>query len=201
MFEIVGHLVRRIKKGIAVQNISTRNMQRNPNVYISPNVKIDIHNLYLKNNCYLKIMEGSIIEARIVFEREGAKIQIGSNTFIGSSNLISADSITIGNNVLMAWGCYVVDHNSHSLIFKERSNDVRNWYKGEKDWTTVLKKPVVIKDKAWIGFNSIILKGVTIGEGSIIGAGSVVTKDIPDWSVATGNPAIVLKSIPENERA
>jgi len=57
-----------------------------------------------------------------------------------------------------------------------------------------------IKDKAWIGFNSIILKGVTIGEGSIVGAGSVVTKDIPDWSIVGGNPAKVIREISENER-
>ena len=69
-----------------------------------------------------------------------------------------------------------------------------------KDWSNVKEDKVTIKDKAWIGFNSIILKGVTIGEGSIVGAGSVVTKDIPDWSIVGGNPAKVIREISENER-
>ena len=64
----------------------------------------------------------------------------------------------------------------------------------------VIRKPIVIKDKAWIGFNSIILKGVTIGEGAIVGAGSVVTKDVPPYTIVAGNPARIVREIPENER-
>jgi acetyltransferase-like isoleucine patch superfamily enzyme len=60
--------------------------------------------------------------------------------------------------------------------------------------------PIIIEDDAWIGFNSIILKGVTIGKGSIVGAGSVVTKSVPPWTIVGGNPAKIIREIPENER-
>lgn len=60
-----------------------------------------------------------------------------------------------------------------------------------KDWSTVKTKPIIIKDKVWIGFNVIILKGVTVGEGAIIGA--VVTKDVPAYTVVVGNLAKVIK--------
>ncbi|MDP5158573.1 MAG: hypothetical protein NWQ07_08360 [Flaviramulus sp.] len=69
-----------------------------------------------------------------------------------------------------------------------------------KDWSNVKSSPIVVKNKVWIGFNSIILKGVIIGEGAIVGAGSVVTIDVPDWTVVAGNPAKVIREIPENER-
>lgn len=71
---------------------------------------------------------------------------------------------------------------------------------GYKDWIHVKICPVKICNKVWIGFNSIILKGVTIGEGSIVGAGSVVTKDVPPWTIVAGNPARIIREIPENER-
>ena len=58
----------------------------------------------------------------------------------------------------------------------------------------------MICDKSWIGFNSILLKGITIGEGAIIGAGSVVTKDVPPWTIVAGNPAQIIREISLNER-
>ena len=64
-----------------------------------------------------------------------------------------------------------------------------------KNWDVVNSKPIKICDDAWIGMNCIILKGVTIGEGAIVGAGSVVTKDVPAWTVVAGNPAKVVKTL------
>jgi acetyltransferase-like isoleucine patch superfamily enzyme len=60
----------------------------------------------------------------------------------------------------------------------------------------VVVKPVRIGDKSWIGLNVIILKGVEIGEGAVVAAGSVVTKNIPPWTIAAGNPARVIREIP-----
>lgn len=148
----------------------------------------------------MHIATGTIIEARLTFECDDSKISIGKNTFIGAAHLVCSKSIIIGNNVLIAWGCTVVDHDSHALQFSLRKDDVTDWFQGEKDWSNVKRKAVSIKDKVWIGFNSIILKGVTIGEGSIVGAGSVVTKDIPPWSIVAGNPAKIIREIPEHER-
>jgi acetyltransferase-like isoleucine patch superfamily enzyme len=79
--------------------------------------------------------------------------------------------------------------------------DVSNHYLGlPKDWRHIKRKPIKICDKSWIGFNSIILKGVTIGEGAIVGAGSVVTRDVPPWTIVAGNPAKVIQDISEHER-
>ena len=64
-----------------------------------------------------------------------------------------------------------------------------------KDWSVVRSAPIVIEDRAWIGFNAIILKGVTIGEGSVVAAGAVVTKDVEPYTVVAGNPARVVKRL------
>lgn len=64
-----------------------------------------------------------------------------------------------------------------------------------KDWTAVKSRPIVIEDKAWIGFGCTILNGVTIGEGAIIGAHSVVRENVKPWTIVAGNPAIKIKDI------
>jgi acetyltransferase-like isoleucine patch superfamily enzyme len=150
--------------------------------------------------CNLQIGSESVVLGFLCFERAGATISIGDNTFINDSHIITASNVFIGNNVLISWGVTIVDHNSHSLLYSERLGDFLDWKQGKKDWSNVICKPVSVGDKAWIGFNSIILKGVNIGEGAIVGAGSVVTKDVPAWTIVAGNPAKIIREIPENER-
>lgn len=154
------------------------------------------------NRKYLFIGNDCIISGQFVFESNEGLITIGDHSYIGEGTYISRSSITIGNNVTIAWGGTVYDHDSHSLDYMERRkdiddelNDIRNGrnFIQNKDWSNVNSKPIVIKDDAWIGMNVIILKGVTIGEGAIVGAGSVVTKDVPAWTVVAGNPAKVVK--------
>lgn len=150
---------------------------------------------------FLEIGDDSLIMGSFVFEKETGKIKIGDRTFIGGGFFSSICQIDIGNDIMFSWGCTVVDNNAHSLISSERINDVRDWKRGVdedklglyKDWTNIKAAPIKICDKAWIGFNSIILKGVTIGEGAIVAAGSVVTKDVPAFAVVAGNPAKIVK--------
>ena len=174
----------------------------------------NIQNLHLqvrnpqKNKLYLNVGANSVISGNFIFEIRTGKISIGDRSFRGGGTFICINEIHIGDDVMFAWGCTVTDNNSHSHIWSERQDDVKDWKKGidetklgfYKEWQNVTHKKVTIKDKAWIGFNSIILKGVTIGEGAIVGAGSVVTKDVPDWTIVAGNPAKIIKEIPENER-
>jgi acetyltransferase-like isoleucine patch superfamily enzyme len=143
----------------------------------------------------LSVGEDSIVHADIRFEASGGEIQIGSRTFIGRSSLVCYRSITIGDDVIMSWGITIVDHDSHSIDWANRSDDVREWGQGRKNWQHIAHSPVLIADKAWIGFNVNILKGVAVGEGAVIGACSVVTRDVPPYSVVVGNPARVVRSL------
>jgi galactoside O-acetyltransferase len=141
----------------------------------------------------LLVGEDSIVNADIRFEASGGEIRIGSRSFIGRSNLVCYRSITIGDDVIMSWGVTIVDHDSHSIDWANRRDDVRDWGQGRKNWEHVTQAPVVVADKAWIGFNVNILKGVTIGEGAVIGACAVVTRDVAPYSVVVGNPARVVR--------
>jgi acetyltransferase-like isoleucine patch superfamily enzyme len=143
----------------------------------------------------LSVGEDSIVHAHISFEETGGKIEIGNRTFIGRSHLICYRSLVIGNDVIMSWGITIVDHDSHSIDWMDRRNDVSEWGAGRKNWERIAHAPVQVSDRAWIGFNVSVLKGVTIGEGAIIGACSVVTRDVPPYTLAVGSPARVVRPV------
>jgi acetyltransferase-like isoleucine patch superfamily enzyme len=175
--------------------------------YISSNISTRLENLNIQvrnpeiGKKYIQIGEDCLISGTYIFEIQSGKILIGDRTFIGGSTFICIDEIRIGNDVLISWGCTIMDNNAHSLVWDERKNDVKNWKRGidekrigfYKEWGNVNREKIEIKDKAWIGFNCIILKGVTIGESAVVAAGSVVTKDVPDYAVVAGNPAVIVK--------
>tara|TARA_B100001057_G_scaffold239976_1_gene240337 strand:+ start:102382 stop:102813 length:432 start_codon:yes stop_codon:yes gene_type:complete len=98
---------------------------------------------------------------------------------------MAAEKIDIGDACMIAHGAYISDADWHDIY--DRAEPVGK------------TKPIVLKDNVWIGDSAIICKGVTIGENSIIGAGSVVTKDVPANSVFAGNPAKLVKKLDEKE--
>ena len=151
------------------------------------------------------IDEESMIGCNFIFESDSGVIKICKRTFINAgTNIISINEIEIGDDVTIGWNIYIYDHDSHSLDYRFRKDDIErqreDFYANRnfifsKDWSTVKSAPVKICNKVWIGFNAIILKGVTIGEGAIVAAGAVVTKDVPAWTVVAGNPATIVKKI------
>ena len=151
--------------------------------------------------CSLTIGSNCNVEGTLVFEKSSAHISVGPRTHIGSGTILAAAiGIEIGDDVLIAFDALIMDHDSHSLLFRERRNDVRDWMDGKKDWTNVEMGRVHISDKAWVGARAIILKSTTIGEGAIVAAGSVVTKDVPPWTIVGGNPAKMIRALSEEER-
>lgn len=117
------------------------------------------------------------------------EISIGNNVQIGDfSHITCINRITIGDNVLTGKNVLITD-NSHGQSMAKQADIApvkRSLYS---------KGPVVIEDNVWIGEKSSILPGVNIGYGAIIGANSVVTKDVPAFSVVGGNPARIIKKL------
>lgn len=178
----------------AILEYSARiSVQKRCTVSVGDNSRVNFR--FIKDNppAFLTIGEGSLVNAKISADRPQAIVSIGSNTFIGGSTIVTAGRVDIGDDVLISWGCTIVDHNSHSLHWSKRANDVKLYARGEKDWTNVSISAVKICDKSWIGFNAIILKGVTIGEGAIVASGAVVTKDVAPYTIVGGNPARLIR--------
>jgi acetyltransferase-like isoleucine patch superfamily enzyme len=169
------------------------------NIQIHPSSKIHVSQIRMKSGCRVIIAENTQVTGSLIFDKENAVISIGKRTYI-SGSIIAAHNVEIADDVLISWGTTIIDHNSHSTSFSQRAGDAVDWLEGKKDFTHVKIAPIKISSKVWIGFNSIILKGVKIGEGAVIGAGSVVTKDVPAWTIVAGNPARVIREISEDER-
>lgn len=154
---------------------------------------------------YLYVGNDTVLDCKVIFESNIGVVRIGDRTYIGDSSIICRSEIIFEENVFVAWGCYFYDHNSHSIDYRERERDITQQLKdlrnGElfiknKNWDAVDSKAIKVCSNAWIGMNSIVLKGVTIGEGAIVAAGSVVTKDVAPWTIVGGNPAVFIKEIP-----
>ena len=150
----------------------------------------------------VRVGEGSLISGFIATETEHSKIDIGNNVFIaGGTTIDCVTDIRIEDDVLISYQCIIQDSDNHSTKYSVRKNDNRDWKNGQyHNWDATPKGPVKISKGAWLGARVIILKGVTIGEGAVVGAGSVVTKDVPAWTIVGGNPAKIIRHIPENER-
>jgi acetyltransferase-like isoleucine patch superfamily enzyme len=117
--------------------------------------------------------------------QEGACLTIGDNFGMTGGTICAADSISIGDNVAVGANSTIVDTDFHPLEADNR----------RADSASANNAAVVIEDDVFIGMNCLILKGVQIGKGTVIGAGSVVTRSIPPGVIAAGNPARVIRSI------
>ncbi len=146
-----------------------------------------------------KIIIGSdcLVQGTLVLERSASMLCLSDRVLVGGDTIIDcALSVNVEEGVLISYQCIISDSDNHSLYPELRVNDLKNWINGRQhDWSSSAMAPVHISRNAWIGARSIILKGVHIGEGAVVGMGSVVTRNVPPMTVVAGNPARVIKKI------
>jgi acetyltransferase-like isoleucine patch superfamily enzyme len=109
---------------------------------------------------------------------------------------MAEERIEIGSHCLVSWNVGIADSDFHPLQPAQRlidSQALAPYFKDRPPRPKLKTAPVIISDNVWIGMNATILKGVTIGENSVVAAGSVVTKSVPPNVVVAGNPAVVVK--------
>ena len=147
---------------------------------------------------YLKVGTDSMVNAAIDYDRPTGVVTIGSRAYLGAGHIVCHTEVTIGDDAIISWGVTIADHDSHSLDTRLRRDDVRLWRQGRKSWEGVAIAPVRIGNQVWIGFGAAILKGVTIGDGAVVGAMSVVTRDVPAQGLVVGNPARLVRILGES---
>lgn len=121
--------------------------------------------------------EFDVYEGSIITIEEGATLQLGSGYLNSNSRIYCFKGITIGDGVVISEEVVIRDSDNHSIL----SDDYE------------MSKPISIGNHVWIGFRAAILKGVTVGDGSIIAAGAIVTKDVPPNCLVAGVPAKIIK--------
>lgn len=131
--------------------------------------------IYLYRKIGMKIGKNCVIR-RGVYLGSPNELEVGDGSFVGRANMYCTGGVKIGRNVNVSDGVVVVTakHDVNSPAFE------------------ALYKPIVVHDWAWIATNAILLAGVTVGEGAVVAAGAVVTKDVPPYSIVGGNPAKVI---------
>ena len=128
----------------------------------------------------------------ILVAEKNAQIIIGDGVGISNSCIWAKSSVTIEDNVIIGGNCKIYDTDFHSIIYINR-------IKGHLYDPDIKTKPIIIHEGAFVGAHSIILKGVSVGKHSVIGAGSVVTKSVPDYQVWGGNPAKYIGTLEDLE--
>lgn len=166
-----------------LNNVSfERGLQTRGKVYVYNG---DVGQIHIGKNVHLNSADwanpiGSGNHIWIQLVRREAILSIGDGTGISNTAITCAEKVEIGKHCLIGSGCKIYDTDFHVLPIQSQVNSIKT-------------APIIIEDKVFIGAGCTILKGVRIGENSVIGAGSVVSGDIPANEIWAGNPARFIK--------
>jgi len=137
-----------------------------------------------------------------VISGPNAYIDVGEFVCLNGTYVISNRQVTIGSHALLSWGCIITDTSPEEHISIQKRREILQ--AASRDPMRVLPpvsepRPVVLEENVWAGFDSVILPGVRVGRGSIIGCKTIVTEDVPPYSIVAGNPARLLRTLDPND--
>jgi acetyltransferase-like isoleucine patch superfamily enzyme len=185
--------------GMMKRIILSRHMVLDAKAVVHPTATV--HNIRKQRHA-IRVGANTHLKGELLTFAHGGEISIGEYCYVGEqSHIWSAARISIGDRVLISHNVNIFDSLTHPVNPVERH---RHYHQiitcGHPGQVDLAEAPVRIGNDAWIGCLVVILKGVTIGEGAIVGAGSVVTKDVPPFTVVAGNPAKVVREFGPDER-
>lgn len=165
---------------------------------IDPAVKLGLGARLVNRDIPQRVVIGPRAVLRGILRNEaGGQIEIGADVYLGDGTLISAaGEIVIGAGTLMAHGVQVFDNDTHPVDPEQRARHFRMILGVEPAGPVEIgRAPVRIGQRCWIGMNALIMKGVTLGDETVVAAGSVVVGDFPARVLVGGNPARLIRSL------
>lgn len=168
----------RVGRNFTMRSLPYCRIVGNGRITIGDNVKI-------KNK--LSENAAGINHRTVLVAGHGAMLTISNNVGISGSTIYALESVTIGDGCMLGANSMIYTTDFHPLHAEDRRDRVHS---------ATETGPVVLEDDVWIGANAAILKGVTIGRGSVVAIGSIVTKDVPEGVIVGGNPAKVIRPVP-----
>ncbi|MCD9504288.1 acyltransferase [Photobacterium phosphoreum] len=155
---------------------------------VIPNLDIKTNTIDIDFGCYIESTElpafpsgPTKLTCVALRDEKFGRIRIGKKCVLQGTSICSYNLVDIGDRVIFGPNVVIMDCSGHAIERRGNSDE----------WERLKISPVYIGDDAWLGYGVIVLPGVSIGKRAVIGAGSVVSKDIPDDCVAVGNPCIV----------
>ena len=130
---------------------------------------------------------------------KNGKCTVGDYTLLNGALVMAEELIEIGNYCIISWNVGIADSDFHPIDPVLRHQDamaLSPFAENRPPRPPIRTAPVRIKDNVWIGMGAVILKGVTIGENSVVAAGAIVTKNVPPNTIVAGNPAKIVKRLP-----
>jgi len=164
-----------------------------PVIYNCSRANIILGNNVTIKSSFLSNLVGLYSRSIIVTRAPGASITIGNNVGMSGVTIYARKKIIIGDNVAIGGNSKILDNDFHPLDYETRNELLNNPKGGDSD--LVPAKEIVIGNNCFIGCNTIILKGTTLGNGFVVGAGAVVCGKFPDNCVLAGNPAKIIKML------
>lgn len=179
--------------------ILSRRMVLDAKAVIHPTATV--HNIRKQRHA-IRVGANTHLKGELLTFAHGGEISIGEYCYVGEqSHIWSAARISIGDRVLISHNVNIFDSLTHPVSPVERHQHYRQIItRGHPSQVDLEEAPVHIGHDVWIGCLVVVLKGVTIGEGAIVGAGSVVSNDVPSFTIVAGNPARVVRELKPDER-
>lgn len=163
----------------------------NPIIDVRQGARVDIGDAVTLNSDNRNYHLALFTQTKLLARNTGAHIAIGAGTRVHGSCIHATKSIEIGKNCLIAGNCQIFDCSGHSIYDIDQMRET----------TIETTKPICIGDNVWLGTACIVLPGSSIGRGSVVSAGSVVRGIFPEYSLISGNPAVLVKSLAEGTPA